>query len=66
MQLYVDYIYLVVHYSPGIYPVITDTSYNLYLSTTFHQFPLLPPHAFGNHKSDLFFYEFACLFVFEV
>ena len=45
-------------------PVITDTSYNLYLLTTFPQFPLPAPHAFGNHKSDLFFYEFlACLFL---
>ena len=37
---------------------------NLYLLTAFIQFPLTP--ASGNHKSDLFFYEFVCLFVFEV
>ena len=47
-------------------PIITDTSYNLYLLTTFLQFPLPPPHAFSNHKSDLFFCEFVCLFAFEV
>ena len=27
-----------------------------------HLIPLLSPSASGNHKSDLFFYEFACLF----
>ena len=33
---------------------------SLYLLTTFIQFPLPPPPASGNHKPDLFFYEFVC------
>ena len=31
-----------------------------YLLITFNQFPLLPPPASGNYKSDLFSYEFVC------
>ena len=31
---------------------------SLYLLTTFLLFPLPPPPASDNHKSDLFFYEF--------
>ena len=32
---------------------------------TFIHVPLSPPLTSGNHKSDLFIYEFVCLFVFE-
>ena len=39
---------------------------SLYLWTTFIQFPIPPPPTSVNHKSDLLFYEFVCLFVFEV
>ena len=33
---------------------------SLYLLIAFVQFPLSPPPGSGNHKSDLFFYEFVC------
>ena len=40
---------------------------SLHLLTTFLQFPLprhpIPTPASGNHKSDLFFFEFVCLFL---
>ena len=36
---------------------------NLYLMTAFTQFPLLPIFVSGNHKSELFLYEFVYLFV---
>ena len=36
---------------------------NVYLLTTFIQFPLPPPLASDHHKCDLFSYEFVCLFL---
>ena len=38
---------------------------SLYLSTTFIQFSPSPATS-GNHRADLFFYNFVCLSVFEV
>ena len=39
---------------------------SLHLLSAFIQFSILLPSASGNHKSDLFFYEFVCSFLFEV
>ena len=60
-QSSVHYIYCVVHCIPSTFYLITGS---LYFLTAFIQFPLPPCPAFGNHKSDLFFYDFVCLFVF--
>ena len=45
-----------------------SSSYN-WKFVTFDYLYLIPPPlptASGNHKYDLFFYEFLCMFVFEV
>ena len=47
----------------GLLYLVTE---RLYLLTTFLQFSLPSPPASGNHKSDLFFFEFTHMFVLEV
>ena len=56
----VNYIYHVVHYITSTY---LPYNWKFHLLPTFIQFPLPPAPASGNYKSDLFFYEFSCLFV---
>ena len=58
----VNYIYHVVHYIPSTY-----FSYNCkFVPFDCLHFPFPLYLASGNHKSDLFFFEFVCLLVFEV
>ena len=54
----VNYISHVVYYIPSTFYLMTWNVSSAYL----HSIPSPTPTA-GNHKSDLFFYEFICLFV---
>ena len=55
----VNYIGHVVYYIPSTY-LVTGSLYHL---TAFIQFPFPTPPASGKPKSDLFFYEFVCVFL---
>ena len=59
----VHYIYRIVHYIPSTYLQLEVCTFWLLSSNSPSPYPI--PTS-GNHKSGLFFYEFACLFVFEV